>query len=90
MNGRIVKPEQVLVRELGGESVLLNLDTESYFGLDDVGTRMWIALTEAGSVESACQRLLPEFEVEPETLRRDVEDFVEALAKSGLVAVVDA
>lgn len=34
---RIVAPENVLVRELSGQAVLLNLDSEIYFGLDEIG-----------------------------------------------------
>lgn len=90
LKGRIVKPDAVLVRELGGESVLLNLDTESYFGLDEVGTRMWAALTESDSIETACARLRAEYDVEPENLREDVEVLVHALTEAGLVALVDA
>jgi hypothetical protein len=85
---RVEVPEGVLVRELQGESVLLNLDSESYFGLDDVGTRMWSALTTAGSVEAAFETLLGEYEVEPGQLRADLSAFVETLAGAGLVRVV--
>ena len=87
---RVTIPEGVLIRELAGESVLLNLETESYFGLDEVGTRMWVALTASESIESACERLLAEYEVEPERLREDVGVFVDALAEAGLIAVGDA
>src|SRR5262249_46846096 len=38
---RLVVSKDVLVQELGGESVLLNLNGGRYFGLDEVGTRMW-------------------------------------------------
>ncbi len=38
---RVAAPRHVLVRALDRESVLLNLETERYFGLDEVGTRMW-------------------------------------------------
>src|SRR5437762_10901062 len=37
---RVVVPQHVLVRFMDGESVLLNLETERYFGLDETGTRM--------------------------------------------------
>jgi hypothetical protein len=42
---RVNMPSDVLVSEQDSESVLLNLKTETYFGLDEVGTRMWGALT---------------------------------------------
>jgi len=50
-------PAHVLVRQLAGESVLLNLQTERYFGLDEVGTRMWTHLTSSVSIEAAYQNL---------------------------------
>ena len=89
LQGRAVAPEGVLVRELGGESVLLNLNTESYFGLDETGTRMWAALTKSASIDAAFETLLTEYEVEPEHLRADLLRFVERLAAAGLIDVRD-
>lgn len=80
-------PEGVLVRELDGESVLLNVQTEKYFGLDEVGTRMWAALTRSGDVESACEALIEEFDVEPERLRADLEALLGELVGHGLLNV---
>ena len=87
LKGRVTTPEGVLVRELEGESVLLNLNSESYFGLDDVGTRMWAALTNSPSIEGAFEILLAEYEVEPEQLRADLCSLVERLAEVGLIDV---
>ena len=53
---RITVPEHVLMRELEGESVLLNLDSERYFGLDETGTRMWSVLSTCKSIEPAVSR----------------------------------
>jgi hypothetical protein len=80
-------PQNVLVRKLEDESVLLNLDTERYFGLDDVGTRMFDAVCESDSVEDAHRTLMDEYDVDPETLRRDLEALVERLLKSGLLQI---
>jgi len=40
-SGRVEVPKNVLVRFLGKECVLLNLKSEIYYGLDEIGTRMW-------------------------------------------------
>ena len=85
---RVEVPEGVLIRELQGESVLLNLESECYFGLDEVGTRMWSALASTDSIEAACESLLAEYDVERERLRSDLATFVETLAEEGLVRVV--
>ncbi len=87
--GRVTTPEGVMVRELEGESVLLNLHSESYFGLDAVGTRMWAALAESASIEAAFEKLLAEYEVEPDHLRADLRAFIQRLVEAGLIEVSD-
>ncbi|HEU0006317.1 MAG TPA: PqqD family protein [Terriglobia bacterium] len=86
-NTRVSVPSDTLINILGGESVLLSLKNQQYFGLDEVGTRMWNALTNSPSVEAAYETLLEEYEVEPETLRQDLYDLLERLAEQGLVEV---
>ena len=63
MQIRVTLPKNVLVRTFETESVLLNLDTECYHGLDDVGSRMCQALTSSRYIEAAYQKLLADYEV---------------------------
>jgi Coenzyme PQQ synthesis protein D (PqqD) len=86
-NSRISVPSHTLVNILGGESVLLSLKSQHYYGLDEVGTRMWNVVTSSPSVVAACETLLEEYEVEPETLRQDLYDLLGKLAEQGLVEV---
>lgn len=83
---RFAVPDHVLVREVGGESVLLNLQSETYFGLDETGTRIWSALTRYPSVEEACRALVEEFDVEPQRLAGDVAELAGTLVEKGLLA----
>lgn len=85
---KIAVPSHVLVRVFENESVILNLDTESYHGLDDVGTRMWTALTNSASIQEAFEALLSEYRVEPAQLRQDLDDFLETLGQRGMVELV--
>ncbi len=75
----------VMVRKVGEESVLLDLKTERYLGLDEVSARFWDLLTSGGSIQSAYDTLLAEFEVDPERLQNDLDDFVQELVQFGLV-----
>jgi hypothetical protein len=86
---RVAVPENVMFRELEGEAVILDLDSESYFGLDEVGTRMWLALTGAASVQEAFDELAGEYEVAPDTLRKDLDELLAALLDRGLLEVAD-
>jgi hypothetical protein len=84
---RAVVPSYVLIRHLDGESVLLNLETEKYFGLDSTGTRMWELVTNSPNIESAYAMLEREFEVEPETLRTHLAELLGQLVENGLLHV---
>jgi hypothetical protein len=79
-----VRPD-TLINVISGESVLLNLSSDSYFGLDQVGTDMWRHLTAEESIQAAYEKLLDEYDVDGEKLRKDLEVFVEKLVENSLV-----
>jgi hypothetical protein len=86
----VVVPAHVMVRHLDGETVLLNLETERYFGLDTTGTRMWEFVTQLPSIEAAYEKLSEEFEVEPEVLRKHLTELLGQLVENGLLKVLPA
>jgi len=83
-------PAHVLVRLLDQESVLLNLETEQYFGLDETGTRMWQLVTTSPNIDAAYQELLAEYDVQPETLRENLTELLGHLVEHGLLQVLAA
>src|SRR5262245_35929201 len=86
---RVSVKKDVLVRQVGGESVILNLNTEHYFGLDDVGTRILTALTSANSLEAAFEQVLAEYDVDAGTLRQDFDRLIQELVNHGLIELHD-
>ena len=76
-----------MVRTVGEESVILNLKTEIYLGLNPVGAQMWAALIESSSIQQAYEQILAAFDVSDEELRRDLEEFVGKLLEYQLVDV---
>jgi hypothetical protein len=88
LEDRVCVPQHVLVRFLDKESVLLNIQTERYFGLDETGTRMWQLVTAAPRVEAAYRQLLEEYDVEEELLRANLTELLERLVENGLLEVV--
>lgn len=87
---RVVVPAHVLIRHLDGESVLLNLETEEYFGLDATGTRIWEVATRSASLEAAYATLVQEFEVEPDVLRANLAELMARLIENGLLKLSSA
>jgi hypothetical protein len=87
MEMRALVPSDVLIQELQGESVLLNVGTGRYFGLDDMGTRMWAVLTTSESLQGAFDTLLAEFDVDGQRLEADLRNLVEKLVECRLVEI---
>jgi hypothetical protein len=82
---RATVPDAVITRELDGETILLNLDTGIYFGLDKVGTDVWRAILAAGTLDEALTRVQSDYDVEPGVLRTDFLRLVDDLLAKGLL-----
>ncbi len=90
LSDRVTVPDGVLISQLQDESVILNLESERYFGLDDVGTRFLTVLTTSESIEAAHNLLIKEYDVDADILRRDLLKLVENLVAQGLVQINQA
>jgi hypothetical protein len=77
-----------VARLVGSETVILDLAAGEYFGLDEIGGRMWELLTGGHSVAETCRAMFAEFDVAPALLERDVMMFAEDLARRGLIRPV--
>jgi Coenzyme PQQ synthesis protein D (PqqD) len=89
MTDRLRLSDDVVFRELDGEAVLLNLDSGTYFGLDEVGTRFWQLIEQDGRVETALATLESEYEVAADVLRADLDRLVSTLVEKGLMVRAD-
>ena len=83
----IVALSDVLVSEFGNELVLLNLRDGVYYGLEDVGARIWALLKQPVTLTAIRDAIVSEYEVEPTSCERDVRALVEELATKGLVEI---
>lgn len=86
---RLSIPDHVLSREAGDETVLLNLDSEEYFGLEDVGSRLWALLEQGTTFLDARVELLSAYDVDEDVLDADLRALIATLADKGLVAIDD-
>jgi ornithine carbamoyltransferase len=87
LDQKIIFSDTVFAQEVDGEMVLLDMESENYFGLDEVGTAIWQAMQEKETLQEVLDTLLEQYDVEAEVLERDLSDFVDKLLESGLVEV---
>ena len=77
-------PDEVLSREVNGETVILDLNSECYLGLDEVGTRIWQLLKQHKNVQKVYVLILEEFDVGADTLAKDMKALIYELLDKGL------
>lgn len=82
---RYTADADVISTTTGDELVLLSLTTETYYGLNPVGARIWALLQEGNSVDGLTLALTAEFDVEPDMLREDIRAIVQDMLKNSLV-----
>ncbi len=84
LNKKVIPSEDVLFQEVDGETVLLDLKSEHYFGLNAVGTRVWQLIQDNEELNKVFELLLDEYDVEPSQLENDLSKIVSELVHEGL------
>jgi hypothetical protein len=77
----------VISQEVSGETVLMDLESENYYGLDEVGTRIWQLIGQTNDLRVIYQTLLQEYEVKEERLQRDLDILLGQIAGLGLITL---
>jgi hypothetical protein len=85
----VVAKDQVS-SDLGGEVAILDLKAGMYYGLDDVGARVWDLIQEPRNVSDIRDTILEEYNVRPERCERDLLALLQRLADEGLIEVQNA
>ncbi len=88
LNQKIIFADTVFAQEVDGEMVLLDMNSENYFGLDEVGTAIWQTMQEKESLKEVLEVLQEQYDVESDVLEKDLLDFTDRLVESGLVEVM--
>lgn len=77
-------------RTIGGEGVVLSLDTRMLRGLNPVGAHVWELIDGRRTIADIAAAVADAFEVEVERARADVQRFVDELIAKGLAEMVPA
>ena len=87
LSDKVSIPPQVMARTVGDETVILDLASGTYFGLDPVGARIWELMEEGKTLSEVCGQMLEEYEVSRDDLERDVLRLAQELTDQGLVGL---
>lgn len=73
---------------MGDGVVILNLSTERFYELNEVGKIFWELLSENNDYKMAISKLLEEYDVKEERLQDDISKLIDELEKAGLIEII--
>jgi len=77
--------DSVICQKIQDEAVLLNMDSQQYYGLNPTASEMWNQLVELHDIRAAETQLCAVFQTDPDTLRADLHGLVRELICAGLL-----
>jgi len=86
---RVVAADDCLSRTIDDEAVILQTDSGTYYGLNDVGRHIWELIEQPRTVEELCDEIVSAYDVEYETCRADVVDVLTEMQENGLIELPD-
>lgn len=83
----VLQVEKIVSSDMDGETVMMSIENGKYYGMNEIGSRIWEIIEKPVSVSGLCDRLMDEFEVDREKCRDDVIGFLRELSEDGLIVV---
>jgi hypothetical protein len=84
---RVRVGDEVLSSRMDKETVILNLKTGMYHGLDPVGTRFFELVKASGNLAEVHRQLLTEFDVTPDRLEADLLSLCQEMMAKGILEI---
>lgn len=85
LQSRANVPDHVIFQTVEDSIVLLNLDTELYFGLDEIGAAMWNSIEARKEIPVALESLVQAFDAPADQIADDLAALVAELVANGLL-----
>lgn len=89
-NATLAAPSHIAAADLGGEAIILDAEAGRYFGFNEVAARVIQLVGTPQTLAEVEEKLLAEYDVEPDRLRSDLQTFVQHLAAQNLIEVSGA
>jgi len=88
LNKKVLLLESVFVQEMDEEMILLDVNTQEYFSLDEVGAIFYHFLEEEQDLRVIVKELAEHFSTKETIIKKDLVDFLSALKEKGLVKII--
>lgn len=88
-NDIVVRKQNIISSVIQGEIMLLSLQTNNYYGMDEIASRIWMLTEKPIRVADLIDTLLEEYEIGRTECLVDVCAFLNDLEKEGIISRID-
>lgn len=83
----VVASSEQLASSVGGETVILGLKAGRYYGVDNVGARVWQMVQTPTPVADIRNTIVAEYDVDPQRCEADLLKLLDQMVEAHLVEV---
>ena len=87
INSLIKRKDGLVEAQIDGETVMMDIESGNYYGLDLVATRIWQMIEQPQSVQNLCSQLLLEYEVSEQQCQQDVISFLNKMRANQTIEI---
>jgi hypothetical protein len=88
LSDTVTIPAHVITRKVGEETVILNIATGTYFGLDTIGTTIWELMGQGKTLTEICDAMRAKYDVSQEDIEQDVIGIAVKLHEQQLISIL--
>ena len=89
LNTIVAKNMELISSDLDGETVMMSVENGKYYGLNNIGSRIWALIERPCLVTDLRNSLISEFDVESEKCEQDLISFLDDLLQKGVIEILD-
>ena len=87
IDSKVTVHRDTMSRDVRGEQILLDLASGTYFGLEDVGARIWKEIQDGATIKQIIAAIVDEYDVDPARAEQDTLSLIHELAQRNLVSI---
>ena len=84
---KVCHNKEIIASEIDGQIVMMSMENDAYFGMENVASRIWKLIENPVSVNELCQKLIEEYDVSELQCQADVIQFLQEMAEKKVVSI---
>ena len=85
----VCKSKELLMSTVDNEAVILGLSSGKYFGLNEIGTRIWSSLDHPVNVASLIRTFADDYDEDEKVISDHIIEFLDILYDKSLIVLID-